>query len=218
MYATCGNCGKEHETIFEYRDCAVAAVEGGVARKVLDEALGEERTIEPPSDKQVVYALDLQRTHIWPDEFSEEDLKAMERRQVSALIDALYKAPRRENGANSPKSTDEWKDIPDGRYALQFTILPGEGDTIWKFFQVKHGHTRTFVDMLIGSPGAYRHQNLHGVAAGNIFEQIRKVGARQASIDFGIQSETCGVCSSPLTNPDSIEYGIGPKCRNKMGW
>jgi hypothetical protein len=178
----------------------------------MDNLSGTTTTINPPSDRQVKYAMDLLETRVWPDGFCEEDLRGMERRVVSNLIDSLHKAPRKDTsrqvGANGVKQ--EYKDIPNGRYALEF--IDG-----WKFYQVKHGRKVLFVDMLIGSPGDYRKQSLRGAARNTVLETIQK-NPRQASIDFGLKSETCGVCSSPLTNEESLKYGIGPKCRSKMGW
>jgi uncharacterized CHY-type Zn-finger protein len=211
LTATCGTCKGKHNTIEEYRNCQGAPQ---TEAEVMDRLSGTTTTIARPSDKQVRYALDLLATRVWPDTFTEEDLKGMERRQVSELIDGLFKAKKISKGqigAKSPKP-QEYKDIPDGRYALK------DKDGVWKFFQVNHGHTRIFVDMLIGAPGAYRKQKMYGGVADQILRGIRDVTPRQASIDFGLQSGTCGVCSSPLTNEDSLKYGIGPICRGKMGW
>ena len=211
MTAVCGTCKGHHETIAEYRDCQ--GVPQPSEAEVMDRLSGQTTTRNPPSDRQVKYALDLLASRVWPDGFSDEDLRGMERKAVSELIDLLHKAPRKDTsrqvGANGVKQ--EFKDIPNGRYALEFS----DG---WKFYQVKHGHTRTFVNMLIGSPGAYRQQDIRGKAGDEILRQIRNISPQKASADFGKQSGTCGVCSSPLTNAESLLYGIGPKCRSKMGW
>lgn len=221
MNAKCGSCGGTHETINEYRLCSGAPVQEDVkAAAVMDNLTGVKATVNTPGPRQVRYALDLLADRVWPDEITEKDLKGMERRQVSNLIDSLQKAPRkardRKIGAKGVK--EEFKDIPDGRYALGLKNRPEDEAVEWRFFQVRHGHSRIFLDLLFGAPGAYRHQQLYGVAANKILEEIRRITPRQASIDFGLQSKTCGVCSSPLTNPDSLEYGIGPVCRNKRGW
>lgn len=210
MTATCGACKGKHETIAEYRNCSGAPQ---TEAQVMDKLTGQTTTVNPPSDRQVKYALDLLESRVWPDGFCEEDLRGMERKVVSNLIDSLHKAPRkgqdRRVGANGVK--EEFLKVPSGRYALE------DSDGVWKFFQVKHGHTRVFLDMLIGSPGAYRQQKIMGVTARKILEAIGE-NPQKASADFGKQSGTCGVCSSPLTNEESLKYGIGPKCRSKMGW
>lgn len=209
LTATCGACQGKHETIAEYRECAGAPTE---PVQIMDQLAGTKTVSNPPSDKQVKYALDLLESRVWPDAFTEDDLKGMERRQVSDLIDGLMKAKRK--GATGPKGSmgmQRWDDIPDGRYALEFA----DG---WKFFQVHHGHTRTFVDMLIGAPGSYRKQKLYGVVADKTLTLIREITPRQASINYGLKSETCGICGSDLSNDESLKYGIGPKCRAKKGW
>lgn len=215
MNAKCGKCKGTHDTIEEYRTCQGVPATDESAGEVMDKLSGTTTTVNRPSDKQVRYAMDLLATRVWPDEITEEDLKGMERRQVSDLIDSLYKAPRkkedRQVGANGSRTPKYKNTIPPGRYALK------DKDGVWKFYQVKHGHTRTFLDMLIGSPGAYRQQKVYGKVADVLLDTIA-ANPRQASINFGLQSETCGVCSSPLTNEDSLKYGIGPVCRGKTGW
>lgn len=216
LTATCGACKGKHETIAEYRNCSGAPQ---TEAQVMDNLTGQTTTANPPSDAQIKYALDLLENRVWPDGFCEEDLRGMERKVVSNLIDSLHKAPRkgqdRRVGAKGSK-VSEWKDIiPKGRYALVWQSTKSSG---WKFYQVRHGHTRTFVVMLLGSPGAYREVKLNYKDADTVLKEIERVTPQKASADFGQQSGTCGVCSSPLTNEESLKYGIGPKCRSKMGW
>lgn len=224
MEAKCGACGKKHDTIPEYRDCAGVSEEATEAQGVMDAITGETSQVNPPSDRQVTYVADLLAIHDWPDTIAEEDLRAMERPQVSSLITAIKARPKRRQApagqsadGRSPRPQLKESLVPAGRYALK---APTEG---WVFLQVdkpKDGAWKgnTFVKMLIGSPGSYRQQRLHGMVARNWLSMIEEVTPRQASIDFGIQSGTCGVCSSPLTNAESLKLGIGPVCRGKMGW
>ena len=220
MNAKCGACGKKHDTIAEYRDCAGVAEEATEAQGVMDALTGTTAQANPPSDRQITYVADLLSIHDWPDTISETDLRAMERSQVSALIEAIKKRSLKRNvpagqpaDGRSPRPQRIW-DVPAGRYALRWDSIKNSG---WKFYQVKHGHTKSFVDMLLGSPGSYRHVPLKNVDVESVMKQIDH-DPRQASIDFGIQSGTCGVCSSPLTNAESLKLGIGPVCRGKMGW
>jgi hypothetical protein len=216
LAAVCGSCNGHHENIDGYRVCAGVGVKSEA--EVMDAVSGVKTTFNPPSERQVKYALDLLEARVWPDGFCEEDLKGMERRVVSQLIDSLHKAPRkaqdRKVGAKGVK--DMFHSVPDGWYAIQGKEKDGE--KTWRFFEVKTGHTHKFLNMLIGSPGDYRRQAIYTHASRVILDQIRAVTPRQASLDFGTQSEICGVCHSPLTNPESIALGIGPKCRSKMGW
>ena len=50
---------------------------------------------------------------------------------------------------------------------------------------------------------------------------LREHGTRltpEVAKAFGDVYVTCCICGRDLTNPESIEYGIGPVCRAKMGW
>lgn len=219
MSIKCGNCQEYHDTVEEVRLCSqllhpsdpVKAGEEDSAAAALDALLGEPTVTNPPSAKQVSYALDLLSLHEWPDELTKEDLLAMERRQVSRLISDIQTKPlKAQDGAISPK-------IPDGRYALK----GAEGH--WVFWEVEtatRGRWRgyTFVKLLLGSPGDYRKERIGKEQSEAIIKRIEEVTPRQASMDFGLTSGTCGVCSSPLSNAESLKLGIGPVCRNKMGW
>lgn len=44
-----------------------------------------------------------------------------------------------------------------------------------------------------------------------------KMTAEQASM-FGKKTGHCCICSKLLTNPESVSAGIGPICKDKMGW
>lgn len=38
------------------------------------------------------------------------------------------------------------------------------------------------------------------------------------AVKYGLGHGVCSVCGRALSNPESIELGIGPICRGKMGW
>lgn len=40
----------------------------------------------------------------------------------------------------------------------------------------------------------------------------------KAATEYGHMTGQCSVCARPLSNPKSIELGIGPVCRAKFGW
>lgn len=217
MNATCGTCGKKHDTILEYRECAGALVEAELAAKVMDEMAGGPSTIKPPSDrrKQIAYAMDLLKTRDWPDKYTEADLKGMERRQVSQLINELQKAVIK----------PELVEIPAGRYAILSTHPNPEdyGDAgAFDFYQIDRPTVgrwagRVFVRQLFGAPGDYRKENVVGQRARKVLDRIAS-DPKKASLAYGKESGVCGVCSSPLTNKESLDLGIGPVCRGKMGW
>lgn len=207
MNAKCGTCGKTHDTILDYRDCAGARTEDESAVDVMDKLTGPS-TINPPSDKQVEYVLDLLKVRAWPDSYTSEQLKGMERRQVSQIIDSILKAP--------VKTEEFHPEIPDGFYALR------QGDH-WTFWEVSNP-TRgkwvgfAFATKLIGSPGDYRREKTSKAVGNGVLAMIKEIKPAVASSDFGRQSGHCGICHSPLTNKDSLDRGIGPICASKMGW
>lgn len=39
-----------------------------------------------------------------------------------------------------------------------------------------------------------------------------------ALVEYGHRTGNCGICSRPLSDPESVERGIGPVCAAKYGW
>jgi hypothetical protein len=221
MDAKCGSCHGTHDTIDEYRICsglmsdpaAVPASDAERAAAALDALMGTPH-VDKPSNEQITYVLDLLAKHDWPDEIREAELRNMERRQVSRLIKDLQLRPLREGWLEKALA----EGIPEGRYALKKA-----GEDGWSFWEIDRP-TRgkwagfTFVKMLIGAPGDYRVERVSKAVAQSVMDRIEEVTPARASMDFGQQSETCGICHSPLTNSESITAGIGPVCRSRMGW
>lgn len=161
------------------------------------------------SDKQVKYALDLLQQRQWPDVLVEDDIRNMERRQVTKLIDGLKASPRRKD---SPIP-----DVPVGRYAL---VEDGGAATggILRFYQVNESKAgNLWLQQLFGAPGDYRKEYVKGMRAARIMKAIHE-DPQEAGLRYGKESGVCGVCRSPLTNAHSLERGIGPVCAKKMGW
>lgn len=40
----------------------------------------------------------------------------------------------------------------------------------------------------------------------------------KATREYGFATGKCGICSLPLSNPESVRLGIGPVCRKRFGW
>lgn len=40
----------------------------------------------------------------------------------------------------------------------------------------------------------------------------------KACVEYGRVTGNCSVCNRPLTNEESVKYGIGPVCRQRFGW
>ncbi len=209
----CGNCHQSHATVADIKACYA-----GVA--VQDD--GSKEPYWPASDKQVRYALGLQEERNLPEDYkvkSDADFHAMERDEVSAVINLLKTFTRKDGAATERK---QWT-MPEGRYALRIARGgPQENDHVWCFYQVdKPTEGRwtgyTFIKRLIGSPGTYRKENMAPAERNKVLDLIEN-DPNKAMTDYGLQSGVCGKCGSPLTNPESLARGIGPICLGKMGW
>lgn len=171
----------------------------------------------PASEKQIAYVVGLQKERALPDGYTSsgpDELRAMERDEVSAKIAFLNTLPRKP-GAETTGGQTKY-DMPEARYALK-----GE-DGVWRFYQVdKPDKGRwagyVFIKQLIGAPGQYRKEVPPAHRRHALLRDIEK-DYKQAMIDYGLQSNECGKCHSPLTNTESRARGIGPKCAGKMGW
>jgi Family of unknown function (DUF6011) len=108
--------------------------------------------------------------------------------------------------------------VPTGRYALS---LPFDE---FEFFQVDRPDKGkwsgfTFVRKLIGTGYAadYRKVNVRGAEAEAALRAIWKDPER-FMIQFGKLSGKCGKCGAPLSDPESLELGIGPICAKNYGF
>ena len=201
----CGNCNEYHETIADVRKCHGA----------------DEPTPWPASDKQIAYVLGLQAERDLPDEYVVRDeaaLRKMDRAEVSSMINELkvlpYKSPK---GKSEAPDRTKAQAIPPGHYALQ---NPETG--VWQFFEVTQGKPPrwagyTFIQRLIGAPGDWSKQAIPPHTRNGLLAHIAEDPAKSAS-DYGKQSGRCGLCRSPLSDPESIARGIGPVCAKKHGW
>jgi hypothetical protein len=120
-------------------------------------------------------------------------------------------------GVEAPAQFDKSL-VPTGRYALP---LPFDE---FEFFQVdrpKDGKWKgyTFVRKLIGTgySSDYRKVNVRGAAADAALRAIWKDPER-FMIAFGKLSGKCGKCGAPLSDPESLEMGIGPICAKNYGF
>lgn len=197
MAIKCGNCSKEHNTAAEVRDCYTggsAPVEPAATekQKSLAQALGRERV------RLSQYA-DME-----PSEYGKM-IDGMGRQSISDFIGAMLKQPH-EKG----KGLEVHPEVLAGRFALR-----GE-DGVVRFYELKdedvHGNPRRMYQ-LIGAPGDFTKKKLYRPEAilGRIAEDV------EAALKlYGDETETCGLCGSPLTNETSRARGIGPKCLMKL--
>lgn len=98
--------------------------------------------------------------------------------------------------------------VPEGRYAIDWAE-EGQAEDV-KFYQVKEG-------VLYAQASEDLHPITKAEAVAAVLEAI-KADPKVASILYGIKLGACGVCGRTLTNQESRDAGIGPICREKMGW
>jgi hypothetical protein len=232
----CGKCGRTGDVITV--DQVKACYAGDTGVHPMEVGNTNDGPMVRPSQPQVDYLLALQESKVLPADYvvrSAADLYKQERADVSAWISALRNAQNKT--ANSNAKQREWM-MPPGRYAL---YSPGPDDTPgaysyvdrqdlnppvhgkWVFYQVDKplagrwaGYT--FIKRLVGAPGSYQKYPVEPASTRNALLEAIEKDPKKAMVDFGIQSGTCGRCNSPLTDPKSLELGIGPKCRTKDGW
>lgn len=200
----CGHCGQRHPTVADVRACGfdqqVAAL-----TSVADKA----------SEPQKQFISDLLDQRVEPDWTtlrwdSAPDVENISKREASLIIDVLKKQPRKPGvgGHNVPK------DIPDGRYAFLHERLKKI-----VFYRVSTGgDERRWVSKVLGAPGDFRYERITPAEATNAIKAIEASGPGFASQLFGKAVGACGVCGSPLTDPESIALGIGPVCAKKYDW
>lgn len=102
--------------------------------------------------------------------------------------------------------------VPDSYYALDtpaglhfYRVKTGKGK--WAGFQ--------FVDRLIGHPGDFLHTPVKGANRKAVLNLIGQ-DAKASAILFSRKFTVCAVCQSPLTDPLSMEQGLGPICAKRF--
>lgn len=123
--------------------------------------------------------------------------------ELSATEDAP-KAPAAYDPEESP--------FPAGRYAL---VRHG----VVKFYKVDRpteGRWAGYV-FVKGLAGDEEHAIRNRTEKAAILSEIG-ADVREASIRYGREIGSCGVCGRTLTDPESRAAGIGPVCAGKQGW
>jgi hypothetical protein len=92
-------------------------------------------------------------------------------------------------------------------------------EPVWKFYAVDRPQKgkwagRTFVSVM-ASDDKYPVRKPESLVS--ILTAIAHDPAQAAS-NYGHQIGKCGICHRTLTDPESIERGIGPVCADKAGW
>ena len=138
----------------------------------------------------------------------------MDKRKAHDVIDYLKSLPKLAKAQDAAQPQQQIK-VPAGRYALE---REGRID----FFQVdtpEDGRWAgyVFVKQLFGAPGNFRRQPIKVREQRNAILEAIAVDPMAAAQRFGHELGICSQCGSPLTNEESIQLGIGPVCRAKLG-
>lgn len=140
--------------------------------------------------------------------------EGLTKEKASIAIERFLRMPDAVAEAKPEPKPEPKATVPDGRYAIT-----GEDGTT-DFYRVKNGKGkwagRIFVTLLLGSPGDLREQNVSRVVTGTVLHKIIEDGPEAACKRFGSELGVCGICGSPLTDPESIALGIGPVCRKRF--
>jgi uncharacterized protein DUF6011 len=110
--------------------------------------------------------------------------------------------------------SDSYPAVPEGRYA----IWNEEAGCI-RFYQVQkptegRWNGYTFVKVMASDETWPVKDRAKREA---ILAEIAK-DPKAASLAYGREIGACGVCGRTLTDPDSIDKGIGPVCAGRLGW
>lgn len=114
----------------------------------------------------------------------------------------------------------DWKSVPEGRYAIFDEIVADL--PVYRFYQVRRPDKGkwagfTFIDRLYGAPGSYHKVAIKAGLKREIAEWLAE-NWLDAAQTYGRVSDHCGRCGAPLTDPVSLDVGVGPDCRKYPGW
>lgn len=114
---------------------------------------------------------------------------------------------------------DTLPNLPHMRYAIEAIDFEKSPEPVWKFYQIDKPTKgkwagRTFVNVM-ASDDKYPVRKPESLIT--ILTAIAHDPEKAAS-DYGHQIGKCGICQRTLTDPESINRGIGPVCAGKAGW
>lgn len=172
----------------------------------------------PATERQVNFIYSLLNDREYPEQSRQNLTAALSNGEVSKgkaseTIEWLLKQPKKAAATSAPKTTSgALPDVPAGRYAV-------EEDGVLKFWRVdrpEQGRWAGYTFLKIqASDDWYPVRDRARVAkiVGEIANDPQAASAR-----YGHEIGACGICGRTLTDPESIERGIGPVCAGKLGW
>ncbi len=175
------------------------------------------------TSKQMGYIKFLSKTRAMPsdvrDRLEDKVQNGMDNVQASRTIDWLLRQPtfdqihQPELIPSKPAPTQEaMPDVHEGRYAIDH-----EGTV--KFYRVDRPTDGKWAGRVFVSVQA--SDDFHSIRSWESRVEILKVIAadpKEAMLRYGKLIGKCGHCGRTLTNEESRKYGIGPICREGIGW
>jgi hypothetical protein len=179
-------------------------------------SLIEKKQVKPEQQGKLDLVMKCLRISEDPEEYG------MSKAKASELIDWFLKQPDKANqqqqprGGGNPELVEFCKEhgIRAGRYAVE------NEENILRFYTVDlptQGRWSGWVFVSVWASDE-RHPIKGFDARFAILRKIAAAGAKQAMERFGREIGQCGICGRTLTDPISIEIGIGPVCRGKSDW
>lgn len=139
--------------------------------------------------------------------------QSVDRTVVSDKIEWLKAQPKLQQVPASAGRSLERHNVPAGRYAVD----GNEGQTVFVKVDIPtegRWAGRIFVKVQASDE---LHRTSRDVADA-LLGKIAAAGVQESMLRYGREIGSCGHCGRTLTNEESREYGIGPKCRSNMGW
>jgi hypothetical protein len=186
-------------------------------------------TFFPASEKQISFIndlLDSREIELGDLELFREQIKTIDKKHASTMIDTLLRLPRRATKVTVTPGTatslqEALRSAPKSKYAisneeldisLENTKLTGDH----LFIEIREYMGNLFMRRLYGAPGGFTRVRVSNADAVTIANHIAQDPYKYART-FGEIYQCCGSCGADLTDPRSRELQLGPECRKKFG-
>lgn len=149
-----------------------------------------------------------------------ESAEGLSKHTASRWIERLKELPREHAAKQATGGAVQTikSEVPQGRYA----VTGDDGSTdFYRVDRPTEGKWAGYIFVKLGLGGPHGEPRWERIPLRNvqtILNKIEKDGPKEAMLRYGKELGHCGHCGRTLTNPESIEAGIGPVCRGKMGW